>query len=479
MKNTVFNQTYSYPEAKLITIVNHMSALVIQASETDQLSVIAELSYPDYIDDIEVGDFITVSYKNGEINIELEEIDELEEIHHRKESFKLQILLPKLPTVKLESENCSFNISGIESDIALTIENGACVISNCKGSLKLESENGPLKLHNHTGDLRVTMENGPLSTDGLSGDSLYVESENGAVKMRSCAFTNVDIKNENGVIYYETLPVDNAEFSFENENGVINLVLPAVWGFEITTETDMGVLRNKLDAPAVKVGDTYVISSGDKEAIIRIKTENGVIKIGHDKHLNMDYLRTKIDQLKEAILGSKDSADKANVQKLVDQIIVYVNRGINAIHEEKIRDAVNSSITKLKEAADGFDVNETKDKIIVTVESIGNEIQGAFQEFISTFQDKYNGEYIKDFKERIFRHGGQHHGNFVDPELGERITEKVFKTMRKVMPGAFDLKEQERQEIAEQSRLKILGMLESGKITAEEAERLLKAISKE
>jgi hypothetical protein len=40
-------------------------------------------------------------------------------------------------------------------------------------------------------------------------------------------------------------------------------------------------------------------------------------------------------------------------------------------------------------------------------------------------------------------------------------------------------KRQESEEIADRSRLKILDMLEAGKITSEEAERLLKAIHKE
>jgi hypothetical protein len=40
-------------------------------------------------------------------------------------------------------------------------------------------------------------------------------------------------------------------------------------------------------------------------------------------------------------------------------------------------------------------------------------------------------------------------------------------------------KRQETEEIAERSRLRILDMLESGKITSEEAEKLLNAIRKE
>ena len=42
-----------------------------------------------------------------------------------------------------------------------------------------------------------------------------------------------------------------------------------------------------------------------------------------------------------------------------------------------------------------------------------------------------------------------------------------------------NLMKKEKEDIADRSRIKILEMLEAGKITAEEAERLLKAIGKE
>ncbi len=478
MKNVTYNQVFSFPETTGINIVNHMAHLVVLPAENEEITLKIDITYPDYVDDFGIEDYLSVEASKGKVEIELEEIDELAD-SFRRDTIKLQIWIPKGLKVSLESENNSFNVNGLENEISLSMENGACTMANCRGDLRLESENGPIKLHNHTGNVTVKLENGPLSTDGLSGDKLSVESENGAIKMRSAAFVEVDIKNENGVIYYETLPVDNANINLENENGVINLVLPAVWGFELTTETDMGVLRNKLDAPAVKVGDKYVISSGDKEATIRIKTENGMIKVGHDKHLNIDYLRNKMDQLSQAILGSKDSQDKANIQKLIDQIIIYVNRGIGAIQEEKIKDAITASVEKLRTIGENFDLNESRDKVIATVDKIGAEIQGAFQEFVKTFQDKYNAEYVKDFKERVFGQGHQHWGHFADPEFGQKVSAKVMDSLKKVMPGIFDLKEREKEEIAEQSRLKILQMLESGKITAEEAEKLLKAITKE
>ena len=49
-----------------------------------------------------------------------------------------------------------------------------------------------------------------------------------------------------------------------------------------------------------------------------------------------------------------------------------------------------------------------------------------------------------------------------------------------IMPGINrGMNNKEKQEVDERSRIKILEMLENGKISAEEAERLLKSIGKE
>ena len=475
MKNISFHQVHTYPDAKSIKIVNHMAPLTITASETGELEITAEIKYNDHIDDINLEDYVQLELDGQQISLELEEIDDLADSSFRRDDFKLIIAIPQLDTVWLEAENESFNVAGLNSKIKLEIENGATVISNCSGDLNLESENGAIKIRNHQGNVTVEMENGPLSTDSLKGDKLSVTSENGSIKMRSCSFTEARITNENGVIYYETLPVDDARLNFENENGVIQLVLPSLWGFEIHMEQEMGSINNKLEVPVIKGEGFHSIMSGDGGAKISIKTENGAIKLSHDRHLNLDYLQSKIEQLKDAILKSKTMEDKEKVSALLENIIAYANRGLDGINEDKIKQVLSDAMAKLKKTVENIDFNAAKDKVAVSVENIGVEIQTAFKDLIQSIQDKANQEKIKGFKDKVF----STHFHFDADEAGAAISAKVMEKIKRIMPSAFELKDKEKEDIADQSRLKILQMLESGKITAEEAERLLKAISKE
>lgn len=475
MKTTYFEKAYSFDEANRLKIVNNMGPVSVSQSETDQLIIVANFGVKSDEEEQDFEDYFKLVNKSGDITIDLDELDDSFD-RGKMSVLKIEIMIPKLSKLKLEGENYPFSVNGVEADIEMVMENGPAVFSNCTGKMHLESENGPIKIHNLKGDLKVVMENGPLSTDGLSGDSLKIESENGAIKMRSSAFRQVEVRNENGVIYYESLPVEDARMSFENENGVISLILPEMWGFEITAESEMGMIKNKLGVPYEKQDDSYILKTGENPAIIKIKTENGVIKLAYDRHLNLDYLRSKLDQLKVALAGAKGLEDREDIRKLVENLITYLNKGLDAIPEEKIKEAIQQAIAKLKVLAESPNLADAKEKLSIRVEAIGVDLQNAYQEFSKSFQEKVNAESIKGFKDKIMGSGFAH---VVDPELGDKITEKVFKTIRKVAPGVFDLRAAEKENIAEQSRLKILEMLESGKITAEDAERLLKAIGKE
>ncbi|HRY83872.1 MAG TPA: hypothetical protein P5533_04470, partial [Candidatus Cloacimonadota bacterium] len=194
-----------------------------------------------------------------------------------------------------------------------------------------------------------------------------------------------------------------------------------------------------------------------------------------DRHLNLDFLQSKIEQLKETILKSKSMEDKEKVSALLENILAYANRGLESINEDKIKQVLSDAMAKLKQTVESIDFNAAKDKVAVSVESIGAEIQTAFKDLVQTFQDKANQEKIKGFKDKVFNT----HFHLDADEAGAAISAKVIEKIKRIIPSAFELKGLEKEVVADQSRLKILQMLESGKITAEEAERLLKAISKE
>lgn len=56
-----------------------------------------------------------------------------------------------------------------------------------------------------------------------------------------------------------------------------------------------------------------------------------MIKLSYDDHLNLDFLREKMDQLREAVKNLGSPEDKEKVKKLVENLSTYLNKGIGAI----------------------------------------------------------------------------------------------------------------------------------------------------
>jgi hypothetical protein len=101
--------------------------------------------------------------------------------------------------------------------------------------------------------------------------------------------------------------------------------------------------------------------------------------------------------------------------------------------------------------------------VINNLEDIGSQIQDALKEGIKNIKES-----VDDFKKHHFH------------------TESVSAYIKKILDSpqikpylGGEHKKKEKEDIADRSRIKILEMLEAGKITAEEAERLLKAFGKE
>lgn len=471
MKTSRLNYVYECPGLKEVNITNNLASLYISPSKGECIEIEVEIPY----DSEDMGapdDLVQVNINDDNANIEFDYLPEIRGMFWDNIKGRITIAIPDAVRLVVETENLPINLNGLSAEIDLRTENGSVVIVNCNGKIELESENGPVKLHNCAGDQTYKLENGLLSAEVLSGDQISVESENGAIKLRSVCFAKVDVSTENGSIYYETLPVDSGEMSFSSENGSISLILPMDFDFHLEAKTENGILKNRLDAILEKRDDIFVISKGETGPIIHVNTENGVIKLSSDGHMNLDYLKQKLAQLRDAVNASKSLEDKENIQKLLNNILAYAEKALGEVKEEKIKAAIQGAMDTLRQTISDFDVEQAKDSVVSNVEKIGDEIADGFRQFYQEFRSKVEKEFTR---ENVKVHMDQVHKEM------KNVKEYIKKMVRipdfVMQPGGMSPRE--KSDVADRSRIKILEMLESGKITAEEAERLLKAIGKE
>ncbi len=460
MTKQLFQKTFGEGTLTKVIVENNMAPIIVAASLDAQVSLEGMLFLDEPEEEFDYMDFITAEQTGSVMKLTLDEVEGMGSKETRSSQLKLGV--PEGVFLEMETENYPINIVGINVNLKLTSENAPVSISNCNGDKHIESENGPVRVHNSQGNLYVKLENGPFSAEALSGEGLHLESENGPLKVRLANFPKVEVSTENGAIYYETLPVEGGEFTFSTENGIVHLVLPIDFDFELSARTESGQLKSRLDIPVNYEDETYTVVSGNGSNKINIETENGAIKLSNDGHLNMGFIKEKLEQLKEALAKANTSEEKDKVMELMNKVIDYLNRAASSISEDRVKDKVGAAIIKLKAFGDKIDFDEAKEKVMINLEDIGNQIQDGLKEG------------IKGIKIGIGEVKGKH------------IHENVHEYIRKVMDSPYikpylggELKNKEKEEVADRSRLKILEMLESGKISAEEAEKLLKAIGKE
>lgn len=471
MKTSRFNYVYECPGLREVSVNNNLAPLYISPSEGDVIEIEVDIPY----DSDDMGapeELMQMNITNDKATIEFDYLPEIRGMFWDNIKGRISMRIPNNVRLSAETENLPLNLNGLNAEIDLQTENGSVVIVNCSGRINVESENGPVKLHNCAGEQTYKLENGVLSAEVLSGGLINVESENGPIKLRSACFSKVDVSTENGSIYYETLPVESGEMNFSSENGSISLILPLEFDFHLEAETENGVIKNRLDAGIQRVDDKYIISKGEDGPRIHISTENGVIKLSSDGHMNLDYLKHKLAQLRDAVNSSKTLEDKEDIQKMLHNIIVYAEKALAGVKEDKIKAAIQSAIDTLRKTVQDFDVEQAKDSVVSNVEKIGDEIADGFRQFYQEFRAKVEKEFTK---ENMREHMDQVHKEV------KNVKEYIKKMVRfpDFVPHPGGMNQREKSDVADRSRIKILEMLESGKISAEEAERLLKAIGKE
>ena len=441
-----------------VVIENHLAKLLFQAGEGQEVNMEGIINFSHSQDTFQAEDYILSEYQDGILKIILQDIDSDE-----VKDAVFTVTIPEGVYLKVKTDNYPISLNNLKNKLKVLNENSPIYLQNCQGDMHLENENGLIRLSDCEGNIDAKLENGPLSASKISGQTLHLENENGPIKVRMASFTEVELYSENGPIFYETIPVENGNFQFKTENGSINLVLPNNFDFTLEATTQWGRVKTSFDLPITFNDNIYTMINGEGTSQIKAISENGTIKINAENRLNLDFVMNKLEQIKIALQKVNSEAEKQKVVEMVNKITTYINRLADSIKEEKIKEKITSATSKLKDLVVNFDFRETNDKVIKSVEDIGSQTQDAFKEGIKNIKES-----VDDLKKHRFH------------------TESVAAYVKKILDSpqikpylGGEHKKKEKENIADRSRIKILEMLEAGKITAEEAERLLKAIGKE
>ena len=441
MKQLKLNYEYEVNEELKLEFTSGNYGVNISGSEETQacIEISANVKNEDWTDN-DLGKVVVCEFDKKQNSLTIKTNEEFE-----TKDIKIDVFVPQKTTVVAKTKNAHISIKTLIGSHTIQNENGPIFISDNTGEMQITSENGPIAIKDSMGDINLTFENGPLSIKNSSGKikvitenspikfgnckgGLILNTENSSIKILASGFDSATINNQNGSIYYEFKEVEKGKYIFKNQMGGIHLVIPDEIPYKIAA-------KNKL-------GKFYVGLKGNHDGI------NEGINIGDEKNLNMVKGAGTVKIVAENEYGSIRLVDTAKTKKTFDFSFVsdIMDKSLKNVPEE-YSETVKKGLESAREAIKNIEIPDVS--VIMT------EVQDKMKDVM----DKFSSSEIKEQTEEKINEGISK----VVQEVHERVKDR-------------DLTDNERYKVDERSRLKILQMLADGKITADEAEKLITAM---
>ncbi|MCF7920106.1 MAG: DUF4097 domain-containing protein [Candidatus Cloacimonetes bacterium] len=402
----------------------------------------------------EITDYVEFSYDEEQNLLQLRQTDK--KLPSLISGIKFTLTLPQQAEINSESTNGGVKVENIKGAQEHELTNGGCKFLSCQGRLEVRSTNGAIKVIDHKGEIDLEQKNGAIVIQDSDGNmrllnnngavklnhcqgALALQHKNGDIKILSAGFTGATIETVNSGIYYEFEEVTGGKFSFRNVHGRTNLIIPSALPYNIHARSNHGKINIGLDKSYEMQGDgqkEYSLTNGSGSVIIDIENSHGNINILDELHHSekMDsQISHKIEILfKEKIIPTLENLTAENAPKV----------------QEKLRKA-GEKLSKLE-----INIPDIEIKIKKALNSVSDSLNHAWDD---------NAEDIDKFKDSAIN--------------------TVNKTWENISGGWKDNREKAQEArtetVQDRSRLKILELLEKGKITPDEAEKLLKALGKD
>ncbi len=325
---------------------------------------------------------------------------------------------------QLTSKNGPISMLEIDGDLILKSDNGPINVKGSRGDIGLELKNGPLKIANCEGKIIINHKNGPVKVVNCRGE-LEIIGTNGSVKSLKSDFTQSRISSKNGQIYYEFSDSNQGDYDFTTDNGRINLIIPDEMAFDFEGRSSVGSFKVGISGDYNQDVEDGIkrleMVRGSGTATIKAKTVMGSIILSDTHRVKTEY------------------SPSFDIDSVIDDLMSY-------IPSDKL-DKVSQQMEKVKEKIRNINLPDFEKKVESSLKKVEETIQNELNK-------ESNKEAFVKVKANI-------------KQATDKLHEK-FKTQ----------KHQEKADSTDRnkSRLKILQLLEDGKITAEEAEKLLKAV---
>jgi hypothetical protein len=355
----------------------------------------------------------------------------------RNMNSKNVLYIPDNSILETDFHHGGISLDGLSLKAKLNSEHGSQKICNCSGDFELHTVNGSIKIVEAHGKFDLSSKNGSVKVDGLKGE-LIVNGCNGSVRVLRSSANKSQITNKNGSLYYEFTAIPEGNFEFSNKNGSIKLVLDESLEYDLKAENILGSLKVGFENNGV------ITQDGDKKQLTMVKN-SGKVKINATN--KNGSIKIMSDPLEFEDNGSNtfDFDFNFDAGSIIEKGVKAASKAIDAISKKMSDEKTHETLENVKVKIEKLAESENRAEIVEQISKVGRELGETFSNLGS--------EIAKNLK---FEMKKQKAENFEEVKPEEPVKDDVS-----------------------DSRMKILKMLEDGKISVDDAEKLLKAIDKE
>ena len=176
--------------------------------------------------------------------------DGLDAIQVVRDGDRLEITEPRRDEDAEVSGSLELSLPAARSwELAADTANGRVLVAGMDGTVRVRTANGAVTLQDLTGTAEVRCANGSITAERIAGQ-LNVSAANGKVTVRDAELTGGKFHNASGRMALQVRPTGDGKVSIMSGSGSVVLALPADADVTATVKS-RGRLLNRLGSPVV------------------------------------------------------------------------------------------------------------------------------------------------------------------------------------------------------------------------------------
>jgi hypothetical protein len=204
---------------------------------------------------------VEVTENNGDIKIRERQSGGNVSVGYYHEEYRIEIAAPEGISLTVRGDDGDYYIKNINGNIQMSLDDADAELSGCKGK-----------------DFSFRIDDGDLRMDGGNGN-LEVIADDADVEISNATFTSIEANVDDGDLIIETSLVDQGQYYFESQDGLISLNITKGGGEFDIRHDDGHVITDSNFTVLNEADDRTTVTLAQGSARVKVRADDARIKL--------------------------------------------------------------------------------------------------------------------------------------------------------------------------------------------------------